>query len=147
MAKFKKGNKEQLKASREGRGAKPKYLEMAFKEMLQAYDCGQYNLADKALENIKDMLHERVPAIVKITPPTAEELAKDAKAKPKLEYGQHTTESARMATMRVIDGIWAKATENINHTITDDTKQNIPADVMQTAKEEVASMLKKGKRG
>lgn len=136
---FKKGNKEGPKASREGRGAKPKYLEKALKDLLTSIDCGSYTMADKVIENLRDMLHERI---------TVERLMIGDGGKIETTIDEHASDNARITTLRLTDALFGKEPTHLNHQFGDDGDGLHSPEERQSAKEAVDKLLKpkKGQR-
>lgn len=140
---FKKGNKEWQKvpSNTPGRGAKPKYMQKAFRDLLTSIDNGEYTMADKVIQNINAMLHETVTVERLVLEKDGEKF----RVVPTID--EHASDNARIVTLRCVDGLFGKAPETMKHQFDDDGDGLHTPEERLSAKQAVDRMLKpKGKR-
>lgn len=116
---FAKGNQEWQKQPRDNCGRKPRYIEGALKDAMQAIDMGQYSLADLVLRNFAEGLQERV-AKNGIIMPTAQELSEDPNAQPKVGMVPVMTDTAARFTLEGVHQLHGEAPKKFEFQSKDD---------------------------
>lgn len=143
---FTKGNTEWKKSSKEGRGRRPKYLDQAIVQAMQAMDVGDYSMADKIMVNFGEMLSERVSGKT-VVPTTEEERQKDPDKDFKVVVGPVFTKASAQATIIGVAYLYAKPMERHEHHMRDDASGMHTPEEMRAAEKLVDEVLKKGQRG